>query len=128
MNRNPAFLINTKNNSRSPVKLTPISFWAATRNKNGNVISVEQDLIKFCYPPSFRCYLIFRDIFKDHVDINIETPQDSHKFLISFHDNPYPGPNASVYQLLGKQMRRVMRMRHSKPFSRSPSPQSKVHL
>ena len=41
-------------------------------------------------------YILFSDIFENHVDVYIETPKSSNKLLIAFHYHPYLRPDATV--------------------------------
>lgn len=51
-------------------------------------------------------WLLFGDIFKDHVDVDIEAFKGPNEFLVAFHYNPYLRPNAPIDQLWEAARRR----------------------
>lgn len=40
--------------------------------------------------------LLLGDIFKDHIDINVEPFENTHELLVSFHNHPYPRSYAPI--------------------------------
>ena len=42
-----------------------------------------------------RC-ILFSDVFKDHVDIDIKAPKSANELLVSLHYHPYLRPYAPI--------------------------------
>lgn len=66
---------------------------------HGDVVSVEQDLVELCHPPSFGGRLVLRHVLQQHVDKVVESQQSSHHFLVVLHDDVDAGADALIHKL-----------------------------
>eukprot|EP00306_Pavlova_sp_CCMP459_P010903 CAMPEP_0185183734 /NCGR_PEP_ID=MMETSP1140-20130426/2148_1 /TAXON_ID=298111 /ORGANISM="Pavlova sp., Strain CCMP459" /LENGTH=88 /DNA_ID=CAMNT_0027749759 /DNA_START=569 /DNA_END=835 /DNA_ORIENTATION=+ len=83
----------------------PILIWRlSSRNKDGNVVPIEQNLVQLGDASSLGGDFIFCHILKHHVHVVIEAPQCPHELLIALHDDPDARADALVDELEGQDL------------------------
>ena len=72
--------------------------------QNSNIVPIEQDLLHVGDALALRRVLILRHIFEHHIDKDVKAAKRSHELLLSLHNDPDLGTDASVDQLAGHEM------------------------